>query len=595
MGYLPLPQCSRPFADTGVTRPRCHALKPQPRTSGPRPPNAFPWDALLALACAGLACWVHRRALTVYFHPDDLISMEWARGLLPSPDFGLWRLLSGKLYFGAALAAFGTDPFPYHALNIALHMANVVLLYALARRFGASRASATLAAGLFGTARPAFSVLQQAVGIGELLALGLGMGALLLCERRTLATRVGAVFLMLAALLSKEAVLLLPLVLLLPREPGTWRNAGAWRERFGVAMPLLIVMALAALTLVIGNVRGRAFGGEAYAMGLGAETFHNLMTYAAWVFDIRNPFFDDPGGISHTAWRVGLPAMAVLVGLALWSRTRTRVPVVGLVWAAATLAPVLPLLHHTYANYLYAPLAGLALALGTSLLPSGAPAPSAVGAGRTRGGVKRAQAPATRGYAIAAIVAVVLLAHANASTSLLDARIARRYEGIDLPFDRQLRKSDMIRRATEGLQRTAVGSPRRVVLYTPPQGSNRLDQRTGEVIPDSTLTLEQMLMYRVLDGGRALRALTPGLDSVAFVEHWSAEYAEFDLCANAPAGDIVDFGPGPEGLAKLGQLLLGQRSYAIAIDLLTPACAAFPEDARLRQLLEQAQATRQER
>ena len=83
-------------------------------------------DAWLALACALLALWTQRRAMSIYFHPDDLISMEWTRGILPSPDFGLWRLLSGKAYFAAALSVFGTDPFPYHLLNLLVHMANVV-------------------------------------------------------------------------------------------------------------------------------------------------------------------------------------------------------------------------------------------------------------------------------------------------------------------------------------------------------------------------------------------------------------------------------------------------------------------------------------
>src|SRR5205823_4774779 len=98
--------------------------------------------------------------------------------------------------------------------------------------------------------------------------------------------------------------------------------------------------------------------------------------------------------------------------------------------------------------------------------------------------------------------------------------------------------------AAEGLRRTATGTPRRIVIYMPPEASRRLDQRTGEVVRDTTIKLEQTLMVRVLDGGRALRALSPGLDSVAFASRWTADYADFDLCANTPAGDIVDFGRG---------------------------------------------------
>ena len=550
------------------------------------PRRAF--NALLALVCAGLALWVHRRALGVYFHPDDVISMEWARGILPSPAFGLWRLLSGRLFFSVALGVFGVNPLAYHALNAFLHMVNVVLLFFLARRWGATPAAATLAAGLFGAARPAFSVLQQAVGIGELLALGLSLGALLLSERRTLAARAAAAGLMVGALLSKEAVLMLPMALLLPREPGQWTNAGAWRERLRVAAPLLLVSAAAVLTLAVGNVRERAFGGEAYAMAFGADLFHNLMTYVAWAFDISNPFCDDPGGISHEAWRVGLPLVATLVALAWWTRDRTRLPLVGVAWAGLTLAPVLPLLHHTYANYLYAPLAGLALALGAGLeaLLRKDPTPRVERPGRQS--ARRSVPRNRRGLIVSLGVAAVLIAYAAGSDRMLGARVARRSEGVDLPFDRQLRKSEMMRRAAEGLRRT--GTPRRIVLYVPPEAFRRLDQRTGRVYADSTLKLEQMLMFRVLDGGRALRALCPGLDSVAFAPRWTADYSDFDLCANTPAGDIVNFGRGPDAHLQLSRLLLQSGKAELAIDLLTAACGAYPEDARLRQMLGQAEA-----
>jgi hypothetical protein len=550
--------------------------------------TSFAVDAGLALACALLALWTQRRALGVYFHPDDLISLEWTRGILPSPDFGLWRLLSGKVYFAAALGVFGTDPFPYHALNALVHMTNVALLYALARRWGAPRPAATLAAGLFGTARAAFSVLQQAVGIGELLALGLTLGAFLACERRTRGTRIAGTLLFAAALLSKEAVLVLPLVMLLPHEVAGWTQRVTWRDRSRVALPLLLTGLVAAAVLVIGNVRSRAFGGEAYAMAFGQNLFHNLMTYVVWAVDVRHPFFDDPGGLSSTAWHVGLPVLALLLALAWVTRRHTRLPAIGLAWAALAIAPVLPLTHHTYATYLYAPLAGLAITLGSgleSLLGAWRPARSerAARAG-ARPAARRATADPVHGVA----VVVVLLAGAATSNRLLAARVERRVESVDLPFDRQLRKSEMVRRAAEGLQRT--GMPRRIVLYMPPEASNRLDQRTGDVYGDTTLALDQMLMVRVLDHGRALRALMPGLDSVAFVRHWSPDYSEFDLCANSPAGDIVDFGRGPDAHLQLGQLLIRSGRRRLAVDLLSAASAAYREDLRLRRLLETAQA-----
>ena len=563
-------------------------IRPARASTSRRPGASLGMEAALALSCAALALWTHRRALGVYFHPDDLISMEWTRGILPSPDFGLWRLLSGKVFFAVALGVFGTDPLPYHLLNALLHMAGVVLLYALARRWGASMAAATLSAGLFGAARPAFSVLQQAVGVGELLALALAIGAILACERRTLAARAVAVVLFAAALLSKEAVLLLPLALLIPRQPGRWTQLAAWGERLRVAAPLLLVCAAAALTLVVGNVRHRAFGGEAYAMAFGADLFHNLMTYVAWAFDVRNAFFDDPGGMSRDAWRVGLPIVALLLALAWFTRRRTRLPAIGLAWAGLAIAPVLPLTHHTYATYLYAPLAGLALAIGAGLEALIAMARAGRGGHAAREAASGAHARTRPDFVAATAIAVLLLAYAAASDALLGARVGRRVAEVDLPFDRQLRKSEMIRRATEGLRRT--GTPRRLVLYMPAGTSARLDQVTGRVYSDTTLRLEDMLMYRVLDGGRALRALNPGLDSVAFARRWSAEYADFDLCGNTPAGDIVDFGRGPEAHLRLGQLLIQSGKSSLAADLLGAASDAYPQDPRLRDLLRRAQA-----
>src|SRR5437867_1142998 len=70
--------------------------------------------ALATLACVVLALWVHRRALGAYFSPDDLISFERVRGLLPPHPLPFWRFLSGPVYFAAGLRVFGVDPFSFH-------------------------------------------------------------------------------------------------------------------------------------------------------------------------------------------------------------------------------------------------------------------------------------------------------------------------------------------------------------------------------------------------------------------------------------------------------------------------------------------------
>jgi hypothetical protein len=74
----------------------------------------------LVLAWVALALWVHRRSLGLFFGPDDFILLERATGLLP-PLHGLWRVLAGPAYFGAAAPLFGTDPRPYHVVSWMLH------------------------------------------------------------------------------------------------------------------------------------------------------------------------------------------------------------------------------------------------------------------------------------------------------------------------------------------------------------------------------------------------------------------------------------------------------------------------------------------
>jgi hypothetical protein len=149
-----------------------------------------------------------------HFSPDDLVLLEWARGIVPPPDT-LWRHLSGRLYFGVAIGLFGTNPLPYLLVNWALHGVNVALAYAFVRRLGGGALAAILVAGLFGCSRLFLTVVGQAVGFGDLVALGfvlLAGIALTLPTRR--ATALGA-FATALALLSKETVVAIPLALLL--------------------------------------------------------------------------------------------------------------------------------------------------------------------------------------------------------------------------------------------------------------------------------------------------------------------------------------------------------------------------------------------
>jgi hypothetical protein len=526
-------------------------------------------DAALALACVALALWVQRRALGGFFSPDDLLILERLRGILPPQPVPLWRLLSGTLYFRAVLPWFGVVPFPYHLVNLLLHAVNVGLLYLWVRRWRGGTLAATLAAGLFGTSRYFYPVLQQATGIGEVAALTFALAALLLALGRGLAARLAALVLFVAALLSKESVLLLPLVLLLPErhgEPGRPRLA---RSALLLVPGLVLAGALAAL-----HVRAAALSGEAYEAGWGANLFHDLMTYSAWAVDLRTLVPDLAGGYSATAWHVGLPVTIGLASLAALAWRRSTAGAAGAAWWLLGLAPVLPLLRHSYLAYLYTPLAGFAMALGAGLEGAAArwlPVP------RTTPGPGRAT-----GLLPWAIVAGAVLGHAALSDAMLGDRLRARTPGLDLPLDSFVRKSEVAGRVAQGFGRSIGARRVKAVFLVPEEGAPAYDVRTGRPVAADSGGRRYALLPAVLDQGRALRALYPNADSVAFLGRWVPGYEDFELFVTGPAGEVRDLGRGLEAHVALATLLLTRGLYGTARGQLAAAVQEWPDDARLR-------------
>lgn len=569
-------------------------MKPPAAPRGALPPPAsdpawLPWGA--AAACMLLALWTYRHALGAFFTTDDFQVMEQARGLLPRST-SLWRLLSGRIYFGAATALFGSRPFPYHLVNWVLHGLNAALLFAWMRSRGARIPSAALGGAIFGASRLYLGAVYPATGVGELAALALTLGSFLLARRSGPGFAIGSAALFAAALLCKENVLLLPLALLLPG-PG----AGVPGARLRRTLPLLGLGAALLAYLALSHVRTRSLGGDAYAMEFGANLFHNLMTYLSWSFNLTDAVPDGPG-ISLTAWRAGL-LIASLVAAGAWlSRKRAALGPVGAAWWLLALLPVLPLTHHSYLYYLYTPMAGLAAWaagwlewLGDILdRPDASAAPE-----RPKKGSKdlarhrpsaaplsaRSASPLVGG-ALALLALLLGAAHAAVSARLLHERVSGQLEGIPLPRDPYLRKSELARNASADMAGYVAAGGRRAVFLTP-AGSDRIyDASTGRLTNGVRNRKTYNLFEASLDHGRALRAFHPELDTVAFVDRWTPEYGEFDILIYSADGHTLSFGRGLPGHKRLVEAMIQYKYFEAARQHLETVVPMYPDDSQLR-------------
>lgn len=257
-----------------------------------------------------------------------------------------WMTYQGAVYqpFGWLLleaehSCWGMDPRGYHAVSMALHALNAVVLYRLvaellhrllpdaARRDGpALHAGAAGAAALFAAhplrAEPVAWISCQSYLPSILLAM-LATLAYLRAHppggpRQTLWI-VTSWLLGVAAMLFKAAAVSLPAVLLIldiyplgRLGPGRWRDRRVWAEKLAFALPAAVFSGLAVLARashrsIVGTAQ---FGpGERVAVAL-----HGVVSYVAetvWPFRLA-AVYERPDSISLLAWPFSGAAAAVL-------------------------------------------------------------------------------------------------------------------------------------------------------------------------------------------------------------------------------------------------------------------------------------------
>jgi hypothetical protein len=269
----------------------------------------------------------------------------------------------------------------------------------------------------------------------------------------------------------------------------------------------------------------------AYSVGLGRHVLDNLLTYAGWTIHIAYPLVR---GYTDAVDPPALPWGAAL--LALWAagllvpalRRRGWLAAGG--FAAALLAPVLPLRNHTYHYYLVAPL--LAAAWGAAMI---ADAALVAFAGRPRSAGARASGPPRRaaGAAGAAgwIAGLALAALAGTNGALLVHRNETQPLGAtSLRADPTVDRAIIAGNVRDGLAAADLPEGATLVLWIPRVFQAGLPP---EVVADTTRDTywERNLRSALMDG-LAVRVLFPRVRGVRFARTFRPD-------ATAPRWGVV--------------------------------------------------------
>jgi tetratricopeptide (TPR) repeat protein len=272
----------------------------------------------------------------------------------------------------ADVSLFGAAPGPAHLVNVAFHLANVLLLFlGLSRMTGALWRSA-FAAALFAV-HPlnveSVAWVAERKNVLSTLFLLLAIGAHVRYAEKPLLRRYAAVALLFAlSLLCKPMAVTLPLLLLLV---DLWPLGRKGLPRLvAEKAPLLALSAASSIVTVIAQAEGgalRSLGKVPVGLRLGnaAASCSDYLSNIAWPSKLAL-FYPLPAEIPP--WRVAV-ALAIVAGLtALAVRARREKPylLAGWLWFLVSLLPVIGLVQVGNAaradRYVYVPAIGIFVA-----------------------------------------------------------------------------------------------------------------------------------------------------------------------------------------------------------------------------------------
>ena len=513
----------------------------RPLFAGMPKTNALVPTLVACVVIAASAAYVFHGAIGLYFAQDDFRDLATAAGITP-PNPTLWRFISLRLFTGLLYPLFHDRAWAYHLVSLGLHALNALLLLGLLSR-RLPMPAAMVGATYFAVHPALFTALYWISARGDILAttfalltvaLALGRGPI-----RWLAVPAYAL-----SLLSKESTVTLPLVLLLvrswPRTHPTERRAEPTRPRVEARWPgrvtwprldPLISCLFLSSAIYIAYLSRQGMGaavstdsvsGEPYAVAFDGSLLRNLLTYVGWAVDVAllRPGLRYVDAQNPHLVPVALAAIAVAIALAFAPGLRARGWLVGLLGFVVMLVPVLPLRHHTYHYYLYAPLTAAALCVAALVdwlprvawkraKPAGTSAPE-------DGASEASLRGETRGEIWVVACCAALILNGGRVVRDMETRPSPVFAGLrgDSVVDRARIAERVVKgiRASEPMPGTTLAFlfRERLALHA------RIAAGSGEKpAPDEEVYLERNVRVALLDG-LAVRALVPGVTKVTF-------------------------------------------------------------------------------
>jgi protein O-mannosyl-transferase len=307
-------------------------------------------------------------------NPDTRDAAALPRVLLSPDEFPPYYRPLNRASYLVDYQLFGLDPRAYHAVNLALHAAAVLLLYALGRRLFARREPAFLAAALLAVHPVLCESVAFVAARNNLFALVFMLASLVLLidavrsERRALGWLSGLAFFL--GLCSKEqAAGLLPLAALWLLLPGLSGGVGLRRAARWLAPHLLVSAVYAILrTISLGAPVGSGSVADGI-LGRLTKNWFSVPTYLGLVVFPRDLtiFHVDPKDVFAIGW---LPLAWVAIAAALWLllRHRSAALTLGLLWLGLNFLPIANIIPIPSAlvaeRFFYVPSVGLWLVAG---------------------------------------------------------------------------------------------------------------------------------------------------------------------------------------------------------------------------------------